>query len=88
MRRKRDVGEADLASEVIDRIQDMYNAVVESEECMERVACQVGALARDAGLSQSLSASALLMAPSKYAKYAKQFALPHNCSKIKCGSLF
>ena len=25
VRRKRDVGEADLASEVIDRIQDMYN---------------------------------------------------------------
>jgi hypothetical protein len=87
VRRKRDVAETDLATDVVNRIQDMYMAVIESEECMERIACQVGAVAKDAGLSTPLASSAMFLAPKKYAKYAKQFALPSECSKIKCGNL-
>jgi len=89
VRRKREAGEeTDMASDIVNRIQDMFMAVSESEECMERVACQVGALAADAGLSRTVAASALMMAPSKYAKYAKQFAVPTSCHKLKCGTMF
>ena len=34
-------------------MQDIYMAVVESEECMERVACEVGGIAADAGIGGS-----------------------------------
>ena len=55
---------------------------------MERIACQVGALAKDAGLSSGVAASAMMLTPAKYTKYVKQFARPTECHKIKCGSLF
>lgn len=42
-------------SNMIERVQDMYMAVLQSEECMERVACEVGGLAADAGISKSLT---------------------------------
>jgi hypothetical protein len=91
VRRKRSVVEEEddvmssgLVANMVDRIQDIYGSVIESEECLERIACQIGGLARDAGLSSSMSTGALLMAPTKYRKYAKQFAKPQNCEKIKC----
>ena len=55
---------------------------------MERVACDVGGLASDAGLDTSLARMASVMVPNKYSRYMKQFASAKNCSKIKCGSLF
>ena len=63
-------------------------AVIESEECIERIACQVGALAQDAGLDNTISNMAVFMAPAKYTKYVKQFAKPSHCEKIKCGNMF
>ena len=42
-------------SNMIERVQDMYMAVLQSEECLERVACEVGGLAEDAGISKSLT---------------------------------
>ena len=47
-------------------------AIVESEECVERIACEVGGLARDAGLDNSIATVAAKFAPSKYSKFAKQ----------------
>jgi hypothetical protein len=86
VRRKREAGEESEDISMVERIQDMYMAVVESEECMERVACEVGGMARDAGLDNTIASTAALMVPTKYSKFAKQFASPKNCQKIKCGS--
>ena len=66
----------------------LFQAVIESEECLERVACDVGAMASDAGLDTSLASMASIMVPNKYSKYMKQFATAKNCHKIKCGNLF
>jgi len=65
-----------------------FQAVIESEECLERVACDVGGLASDAGIDTSYANMASLMVSSKYSKYMKQFASAKNCHKIKCGNLF
>ena len=39
---------------VVERIQDITMAVLESEECMERVACEVGGIVADAGISKKI----------------------------------
>jgi len=94
VRRKRSVGDGEDAeaggvlANMVDRIQDIYGSVIESEECLERIACQIGGLARDAGMSSSISQVALLTAPTKYKKFARQFARPKNCHKIKCNNSF
>merc|ERR1712045_260980 len=75
VRRKREAVESGTEVSAVARMMDMYQAIIESEECLERVACDVGGLAT-------------VMVPGKYSKYMKQFAQAKNCSKIKCGSLF
>jgi len=84
-RKKR--GTEDARSDVIERVNEIYTAVVQSEECMEKIACEVGALAGDVGLTQS---PALKLAegfmPSKYKTYYKQFVAGKDCHKIKCGT--
>lgn len=40
---------------MLERVQDIYLAVVESEECMERVACEVGGIAADAGINKGMT---------------------------------
>jgi len=83
-RKKRDV---DTSSDVIERVNEIYTAVVQSEECMEKIACEVGALAGDVGLTRN---PALKLAegfmPSKYKTYYKQFVAGKDCHKIKCGT--
>merc|ERR1739838_573525 len=79
--------EADQQTDVIERVNEIYTAVVQSEECMEKIACVVGALAGDVGLTQS---PALKIAggfvPSKYKTYYNQFTTGKDCHKIKCGT--
>merc|ERR1739838_683023 len=54
VRRKRHAeDEGDHQTDVIERVNEIYTAVVQSEECMEKIACEVGALAGDVGLTQS-----------------------------------
>merc|ERR1719330_1230922 len=53
VRKRRDVGDENPMNNMIERVQDMYMAVLQSEECMERVACEVGGLAEDAGRSRN-----------------------------------
>ena len=65
-----------------------FQAIIESEECMERVACDVGGLANDAGFDTTMAHMASVMIPNKYSKYMKQFASAKNCHKLKCGNLF
>merc|ERR1711956_192507 len=88
VRRKRHAeDEGDHQTDVIERVNEFYTAVVQSEECMEKIACEVGALAGDVGLTQS---PALKLAggfvPSKYKTYYKQFTAGKDCHKIKCGT--
>jgi len=88
VRRKRHAeDEHDTQTDVIERVNEIYTAVVQSEECMEKIACEVGALAGDVGLTQS---PALKIAggfvPSKYKTYYKQFTAGKDCHKIKCGT--
>ena len=47
------ITEGDHQTDVIERVNEIYTAVVQSEECMEKIACEVGALAGDVGLTQS-----------------------------------
>jgi hypothetical protein len=81
------ITEGDHQTDVIERVNEIYTAVVQSEECMEKIACEVGALAGDVGLTQS---PALKIAggfvPSKYKTYYKQFTAGKDCHKIKCGT--
>merc|ERR1711982_141 len=75
VRRKREaIDDSEVSVNAVERMMDMYQAVIESEECLERVACDVGALA----------SMASIMVPNKYSKYMKQFATAKNCHKIKC----
>jgi hypothetical protein len=74
-------------SDVVGRVNDIYSAVVQSEECMERIACEIGGLAADVGLTQSPAVKlAGGFVPSKYKNYYKQFASGKDCQKIKCGT--
>jgi len=86
-RKKRDVGSVDASSDVIERVNEIYTAVVQSEECMEKIACEVGALAGDVGLTQNPAVKlASGFMPSKYKTYYKQFVSGKDCHKIKCGT--
>jgi hypothetical protein len=73
--------------DVVERVNDIYSAVVQSEECMERIACEIGGLAADVGLTQSPAVKlAGGFLPSKYKNYYKQFQSGKDCQKIKCGT--
>jgi len=91
-RRKRSADGVELPEDenpmnnMIERVQDMYMAVLQSEECMERVACEVGGLAEDAGISKSLTRASEAFLPKKYNKMMKNFNHGKDCSKNnKCG---
>merc|ERR1712060_470424 len=86
-RKRRDVsGDENPMSNMIERVQDMYMAVLQSKECMERVACEVGGLAEDAGISKSLTKASEAFLPKKYNKMMKNFNHGKDCSKNnKCG---
>jgi len=88
VRKKRDIAEdVNPMTDVVERVNDIYSAVVQSEECMERIACEIGGLAADVGLKQSPAVQlAAGFVPSKYKSYYKQFASGKDCQKIKCGT--
>jgi hypothetical protein len=68
-------------------VNDIYMSVVESEECMERVACELGGLVGDVGIKMnSMAKMGEAFVPSKYKTYYKQFASGQDCKKIKCGA--
>lgn len=89
-RKRRDLdGAASPMTDVVERVNDIYMAVVESEECMERIACEIGGLAGDVGLKEnSLTKMADPFVPLKYKKFVKQFKAGADCHKLKCGQLF
>jgi len=88
VRRKRHAeDDVNPMTDVVERVNDIYSAVIKSEECLERIACEIGGLASDVGLTQS---PAIKLAggfvPSKYKNYYKQFSSGKDCQKIKCGT--
>merc|ERR1719397_357740 len=76
-------GEEDASplANMVGRVQDMYSAILQSEECIERVACEVGGLASDAGISKSLTKAAEGFVPKKFNKMMKNFNHGKDCSK-------
>lgn len=87
-RRKRSAEDEVSGNSLVDRVQDIYTAVIQSEECMERVACEIGGIVADAGLSKDIFSAASAFVPNKYSKMMKQFSNAKNCHKIKCGAMF
>jgi len=89
VRRKRSTAEdANPMTDVVERVNEIYNSVITSEQCMERIACELGGLASDVGLKESpMAKMADLFVTAKYKPYYKQFKSGQNCEKIKCGSL-
>merc|ERR1711936_1011742 len=85
-RRRRALDEDSTENSLVERVQDIYMAVVESEECMERVACEVGGIAADAGINKGMTKVAESFVPKKYQKMMKNFNSAKDCHKIKCGA--
>jgi len=86
MGRKKREADDSAAANVVERIQDMTMALMESEECMERIACEMGGLAEDVGISKSMTKMVEKFAPKKYAKMMKTFNHGKDCKKNnKCG---
>jgi len=80
--------DANPMTDVVERVNEIYNSVITSEQCMERIACELGGLASDVGLKESpMAKMADLFVTAKYKPYYKQFKSGQNCEKIKCGSL-
>jgi hypothetical protein len=88
-RKKRSAAEdANPMTDVVERVNEIYNSVIQSEQCMERIACELGGIAGDVGLKESpMAKMADLFVTAKYKPYYKQFKSGQNCEKIKCGSL-
>jgi len=86
-RKKRAVtDETPAAANMLERVQDMYMAVLESEECVERIVCEMGGLVADAGYSKQMTKQLELFAPAKYSKMMKTFNHGKDCKKNnKCG---
>lgn len=84
-RRKRSADD-EPSSNMIERFQDIYMSVLESEQCMERIVCEIGGLAEDAGLDKKMTKSLEMFAPKKYQKMMKTFNHGKDCKKNnKCG---
>jgi len=84
-RRKRSADD-EPSSNMIERFQDIYMSVLESEQCMERIVCEIGGLAEDAGFSKKMTKSLEMFAPKKYQKMMKTFNHGKDCKKNnKCG---
>lgn len=85
-RKKRSLAEeSNPVYDLAERVNDIYGAVIQSEECMEKIACELGVMAKD--LTASPVAGMITpFVPKKYAHYYKQFTAGANCDKIKCGN--
>jgi len=74
------------AANMIERVQNIYMSVLESEECIERIYCEIGGLTEDFGYSKKMTKSLEMFAPKKYAKMMKTFNHGKDCKKNhKCG---
>jgi len=73
---------------LVERVQDIYMSVVESEECLERIACEMGGIVADAGISTEIFRTAAPLVSGKFSSAMKSFNNAKDCRKMKCGTLF
>jgi len=67
------------------RMLDIMQAVATSEQCMERIACEIGGMADNAGMDKTMSKIAEQFVSKKAQKLMKKFNGSEDCRKIKCG---
>jgi hypothetical protein len=83
-RKRRSVAEeSNPVYDLAERVQEMYGAVVRSEECMEKIVCELGGMAKDLTASP-VTGLVEPFVPKKYSNYYKQFRSGKDCHKIKC----
>lgn len=86
-RRRKRSADDQVEPTMIERVNDIYGAVLESEECMEKIACELGAMTKD--LTSNFNTGMLeAFVPSRYSQYYKQFKAGTKCEKIPCGKAF
>jgi len=84
--KKKRSADDESASNMIERVQNIYMSVLESEECIERIYCEVGGLTEDFGYSKKITKSLEMFAPKKYSQMMKTFNHGKDCKKNhKCG---
>lgn len=88
VRKKRSAEDEVSGNSLADRVQDIYMSVVESEECMERIACEMGGIVADAGISKDIFKAAAPLVSGKFSAAMKQFNYAKDCKKIKCGTFY
>lgn len=82
-RRKRSA--EDEEPTIMERMVDIMESVTTSEGCMERIACEVGGMADQAGMDKTMSRLAESFVSKKAQKLMKKFNGSQDCRKIKCG---
>jgi len=91
-RKKRYAEEIIERSDFAGRTMEIYehlNMALEPIDrgCLEKITCEVGGLAYDAGVTSSPFLKLLVpFVPGKYEKYVKHFVYAENCHKIKCSA--
>jgi len=81
-RKKRSLAEeSNPVYDLAERVQDMYSAVLRSEECMEKIVCELGGMAKDITPMTGLVEP---FVPARYTNYYKTFKAGKDCHKIKC----
>jgi len=84
-RRKREAGDVEEPN-MATRMLDVMQAVATSEQCMERIACEIGGMAENAGYDKTLTKIAEGFVSKKAQKLMKKFNGSEDCRKIKCGA--
>lgn len=93
LRKKRSLpdGEETGLDDMTTRINNIYLAVMNSEECMQRIICEAGGVMKDVTAKDSLFSILGSIAPHSFKKYVHTFkdgAYSKDvtkCQKIKCG---
>jgi len=88
VRKKRSSEDEVSGNSLVERVQDIYMSVIESEECMERIACEMGGIVADAGISKDIFKAAAPLVTGKFSSAMKQFNNAKDCKKIKCGTFY
>jgi len=68
-----------------ERMLDIMESVTTSEQCMERIACEVGGIADQYGMDKTMTKIAEKFVSKKAHKLMKKFNGSEDCRKIKCG---
>jgi len=93
VRKKRSVEGTEVSAmdDLTTRINNIFFAVMESEECMQRIICEAGGVMKDVTAKDSLFTLVSKFAPGSIKKYLQTFKEGayskdvSKCQKIKCG---